>query len=1651
MKKIKKYSKYALLSIPAFLVACLLLLHVSFTQNLIKDVGLSYLEKNYKIKVDIEDLSFSLFTGKTSLDKVKVYQPNKKKAFVALENLQCDISVKSLLKSEIYIESVLLKGVDAEIKQNTDSIWTYDFLINAFATSDTVSQSIDTSESSMPIRIGSIDLKDISLEYITALTQDSINASLKTFSTHLRGSDIQSNITFDSIMIDGIDIVSSIQPSIDNTEEDTYSSDTLPKVSSNFLSITNTTVNYTNRKDLQLNSEFGTFYMTNVALDLNQALYKIGSFGIIKPEILMVQITEKEEKQTEVDSTEIQKTQANKVDEEPIRIDLPELSLALKNMKISDGSIRIVQQDLMGKENSEMNFEQLELDVPNLHLNQDKIEYDLNTFETRSNLLEQSIQISSKGLISNSTTAIEHISIATGNSYLISAFLGPGIIGKPLDPSLFKDKSAHFTIKDAKLFPKELLAVLEMPDSTLALPSKMMLKPVQAKAKISIKNDILQCENLIVFQKGMFQTNVNGVIKNPFNPSKMQFDKLNHTMQLDAEGLLVLNELSTGFLSFKDTFNVQSTINGTMENMDIVSDIIADQNRLTFLTRLQPSKEVYALNGTLKLHDYVANSYQKDLPNKVHGTIDVSGKGFDVLSAEMKYDINLAQFYWNKQSFSKFHTKGDLKNDQFSGEVSMDDEKVNLHLNLLANSITKNPHITVSGSLNQLNLNALGFNEQIHNLKTTINVDFEGSEVDELNGTLALNKIALVTKDTSFFSPCINITFRNTRIDSISTTQIDFDSKRLSAHYNGNIPITKFSEKISETIISHIPGNTDSLAYDYLIKEEGKAKLDIRIRDLTGIAHEFIPEITEIGDIDIDLSYTGKTGDIHSNLSLENAIYEGVILSHPKLMLNCSLDSLEMEFKLDSTNYDEYTIPQTYIDVRFEKDTIKTLLDIWNKAGVHQFQLATNLFENNTNQWTIALPQNKVYVGGKQWEVNQGNFLELSEGKTCAGKIEVRNGPKVVLINGNKGFDGSTNYKIDLDGLELAKIGASLSEDYKEINGALHTKLNAYDVFGDFTTDANLEILNLSYGKDTICDIRSTLSQNAKKDYIVNLNAIGDAINLKTLTTYSVNDSLLNSDIILKEFDVASVAPFATEYLDSLKGSLSGKFNVAGPTEDIKVNGNLMLNNLYTHSMLSNTAYSIDQGQLRIKDNQLNIKKLELKDEQNMSATFFGNLDFRNTDSIQYLFNMNLDHFTLLNTTGEDPDLEYFGLLKSTSNIQIHDDAGKLAIDGVIKIDEESALQMRYLDARDYNRHEGLIKFVKRDKALDQLNDGAEKIVQELEQQMEINTRLEINPKATMQIIMDPVAGDYLLISGSGNLFFRTEKNGVMTLNGTYEVKDGLYRLSFYSLVQKKFSIVPGSTLIWTGDPFNPRSKITCAYKIKTSPKPLLQGDDENTASSRLPFNVLLHINDQVLKPTIDYDIELDEDASSSNRASIETALELINRQQDEEIKQVFSLLTLGKFTARESGNGNSSLNSSAYKSVSDMLSNQLNNLSQKYIKDFNVDMDVELSETSNQAQPSASVSLNFEKGFLDNRIIVAAGGGLADPNGQSSNDLSTDINVTYRLSEDGRLNLSVYRKGTYEGEIEGDVIKTGITFIFLKNYDKFKELLQKNKTAKVK
>ena len=291
-----------------------------------------------------------------------------------------------------------------------------------------------------------------------------------------------------------------------------------------------------------------------------------------------------------------------------------------------------------------------------------------------------------------------------------------------------------------------------------------------------------------------------------------------------------------------------------------------------------------------------------------------------------------------------------------------------------------------------------------------------------------------------------------------------------------------------------------------------------------------------------------------------------------------------------------------------------------------------------------------------------------------------------------------------------------------------------------------------------------------------------------------------------------------------------------------------------------------------------------------------------------------------------------------------------------------------------------------------------------------------------------------------------------------------------FNLIRRKFDIKKGSYILWTGEPTTADINITAVYKSNTAPIDLVEDqlgavtpEVRNTYKQRIPFETILKMKGELLKPIISFDIILPEGNNNVSAEIINTTqakLTQLRQQPDELNKQVFALLLLNRFVGENpfaSESGGTSASAFARASASKILSQQLNNLAGDLINGLEINFDLQASEdyTTGQKENRTDLNIGVSKKLLNDRLKVTVGSsfGLEGPQqaNQETSNIAGDVSLDYQLSKDGRYKVRAYRINKYQVALQGEVVETGVAFIITLDYNKFSELFHRSEAKKAK
>ena len=139
---------------------------------------------------------------------------------------------------------------------------------------------------------------------------------------------------------------------------------------------------------------------------------------------------------------------------------------------------------------------------------------------------------------------------------------------------------------------------------------------------------------------------------------------------------------------------------------------------------------------------------------------------------------------------------------------------------------------------------------------------------------------------------------------------------------------------------------------------------------------------------------------------------------------------------------------------------------------------------------------------------------------------------------------------------------------------------------------------------------------------------------------------------------------------------------------------------------------------------------------------------------------------------------------------------------------------------------------------------------------------------------------------------------------------------------------------------------------------------------------------------------------------------------------------------------------------VNQILASQLNQLTKTTIKGVDISFGIDTYKSATATggeQTNTSLSYDVEKALLNDRGKIEISGRVNDySNQQSNSNLSlNNFSFEYQLDSLATKFVKVYNEHTYEDVFEGEVVKTGIGFIYRKSYPSLRDLWRRKDKKK--
>src|SRR5258706_5972829 len=192
LKRITRIVLKSVLFIFLFVIVVFLLLLTPPVQNFLKKKAVAYLENKLQTKVTVGRASVGL--PRKLIMEDDYIEDRHKDTLLRAGSLKMDINiVKLIFNGVVDVHKTQIKNATAKIKrQLPDTVFNFQFIVDAFASKDTSSGLADTSSAGIPL--GSVDLDNVRVVYDDVVTGSQMEAWVDHLDTKIDNIDPQHSI-----------------------------------------------------------------------------------------------------------------------------------------------------------------------------------------------------------------------------------------------------------------------------------------------------------------------------------------------------------------------------------------------------------------------------------------------------------------------------------------------------------------------------------------------------------------------------------------------------------------------------------------------------------------------------------------------------------------------------------------------------------------------------------------------------------------------------------------------------------------------------------------------------------------------------------------------------------------------------------------------------------------------------------------------------------------------------------------------------------------------------------------------------------------------------------------------------------------------------------------------------------------------------------------------------------------------------------------------------------------------------------------------------------------------------------------------------------------------------------------------------------------
>lgn len=1145
------------------------------------------------------------------------------------------------------------------------------------------------------------------------------------------------------------------------------------------------------------------------------------------------------------------------------------------------------------------------------------------------------------------------------------------------------------------------------------------------------------------------------------------------SLYADPEGIaFFVRNLSKNYEGVPPVLQRLGTISFSGEVSGYFTDLVTyglvrtDMGSIKTDLKLSSDKEkgYFAYSGAVKTENFeLGNMLANENLGKVTFNLKVDGNHYEKQYPSIVMKGLVASIDYSDYTYENITLDGEYKQGGFNGKVALDDENGSVLLNGSINTASRIPTFNFQADIRKVRPHELHLTPKYEDTEVSVQLtaDFTGGSIDEMNGEINIDSLQFTAPDKEYFLD--NLKIAATQKDE-SHKQLKITSNFLNASIEGDYSYRTLPASVLNIMRRYIPALI--LPDKQQVESENNFHFDINI---------FNTDIfSTILNIPVKV-YTQSTLKGYFNDKAQRLRVEGYF---PRLrygdkfiesgMILCENPGDKFHARVRFSNRKPEGAINVALEAQAKDDIIQTSLNWGNSstvtysgklaAAAHFIRTQAEERDNKRARSAVTsalktvvdVQKTDIILNDTLWEIHPSQVV-IDSGKIHINDFYFSHKDRHLRINGIISEQPEDTVRLDLKDInigyvfDIANLGVNFQGEATGpayASGVLKKPVMHTDLF--------IRSLGLNDGLLGDANIHGEwhhevegiyLDAHIREKDIAKSHVYGYIYPIKPKSALDLQIEADNTNLKFIEYFMSSVTP-------EFNGRASGNVHFYGKFKGLTMEGRVFGDASMKVDVLNTTFFIKDS--IRIEPDGLTFRDNRIFDLHGNQGRVNGYLHYQHFKNLEYRFQFEVNDMLVMNTK-ESLDFPFYGTVYGTGSALI---AGN-ARDGVnIDVAMTTDRNTNFVYIKDNVSSAASNQFIKfvdktpRRAVLDSISLTSdyelaqEEIRQEEESQTDIrlNLLVEATPDATMRIVMDPIAGDYISGRGSGNI--RTEfynKADDVKMFGNYRISQGVYKFSLQEVIRKDFTIKDGSTISFNGPPLDATMDIQASYTVNSaSLNDLVPNASNYGVQTNIKVNCIMNLTGQLTSPDIKLSLEV-----PNERDEVQALIRNYIPTDEQMNMQILYLLGIGKFYTPE--NVDATQNSNMMSSVlSSTLSGQLNNALSSIINSNNWNIGTNLS-TGEKGWTDMEFEGMLSGQLLNNRLLINGNFGYRD-NPMANTNFVGDFEAEWLVNRSGDIRLKAYNETNDRYYTRTNLTTQGIGIIFKKDFNRWKELMFWNK-----